>query len=387
MKITFFSNYLNHHQIPFCNALYQKFGDGFKFVATKAVPEGRIKLGYDDANKKYPYVIETYVSSETEKLAQKLAVESDVVIYGAAPEKYLKARMKKNRITFRYSERIYRKKQTIKEKLRARASAFIHHSVYKRKKVYMLCTGAYVAKDFALTKNYINKMFKWGYFPETKKYDIDKLLKKKEENKKIKILWTARFLQLKHPEMCFNLALALKQEGYDFEIEMIGGEMTDSLAEFIAANNLEENLKILGTMPYAQVRNYMETADIFLFTSDFGEGWGAVVNEAMNSGCAVVASHAAGCVPFLIKDGENGFVYKFGDNREFYTKVKMLIDNKQLRQKIGKNAYKTIACCWNAEEAAKNFEVLYNSLLSGKNPDIKEGPGSRAEMIDDGLGQ
>ena len=49
----------------------------------------------------------------------------------------------------------------------------------------------------------------------------------------------------------------------------------------------------------------MEKSEIFLFTSDKGEGWGAVLNESMNSACAVVASHAIGSVPFLLKDGEN----------------------------------------------------------------------------------
>lgn len=51
-------------------------------------------------------------------------------------------------------------------------------------------------------------------------------------------------------------------------------------------------------MKASEVRSYMEKADIYLFTSDFNEGWGAVLNESMNSGCAVVASHAIGSVPF-----------------------------------------------------------------------------------------
>ncbi len=49
---------------------------------------------------------------------------------------------------------------------------------------------------------------------------------------------------------------------------------------------------MLGAMSPDKVRAYMERADVFLFTSDFNEGWGAVLNESMNSGCAVVASHA-----------------------------------------------------------------------------------------------
>ena len=48
----------------------------------------------------------------------------------------------------------------------------------------------------------------------------------------------------------------------------------------------------------------MEKSHIHLFTSNHLEGWGAVVNEAMNSGCAVVANREAGAVPYLIEHGK-----------------------------------------------------------------------------------
>ena len=34
MKVTFFSSVLNHHQIEFCDEMYTKLGNGFKFVST-----------------------------------------------------------------------------------------------------------------------------------------------------------------------------------------------------------------------------------------------------------------------------------------------------------------------------------------------------------------
>ena len=62
----------------------------------------------------------------------------------------------------------------------------------------------------------------------------------------------------------------------------------------------------------------MEKTGIFLFTSDRQEGWGAVLNEAMNSGCAVVASHLIGAVPFLKKKKKNGLVYSSGDRKTLF---------------------------------------------------------------------
>jgi hypothetical protein len=49
-------------------------------------------------------------------------------------------------------------------------------------------------------------------------------------------------------------------------------------------------------------RNYMEKQTSIYFTSDFGEGWGAVLYEAMNSGCALGGEPCGiGAVPPMLK--------------------------------------------------------------------------------------
>lgn len=44
MRVAFFSNYLNHHQLPFCLAMDRTTNGQFTFVATK--PIARRALGY-----------------------------------------------------------------------------------------------------------------------------------------------------------------------------------------------------------------------------------------------------------------------------------------------------------------------------------------------------
>ena len=43
-----------------------------------------------------------------------------------------------------------------------------------------------------------------------------------------------------------------------------------------------------------------------------------MVNEAMNSGCAVVADHMIGAAPWLIRQGENGRMYRDGEEQELF---------------------------------------------------------------------
>lgn len=136
-----------------------------------------------------------------------------------------------------------------------------------------------------------------------------------------------------------------------------------------------------GFQPPQNVRRFMEEADIFLFTSNYLEGWGAVLNESMNSACAVVAGHGIGAVPFLLRHGVNGMVYKTGHFREFQKLVLILCENEILRKQLGISAYETIVKEWNPKAAAQRLLRFSEGLVNGKvNPEEK-GPLSRAPVI------
>lgn len=130
-----------------------------------------------------------------------------------------------------------------------------------------------------------------------------------------------------------------------------------------------------------EVRKYMERANIYLFTSDFNEGWGAVLNESMNSACAVVASHAIGAVPFLLEHKKNGLIYKNGDINNLYENVKLLLDNQELSKKLGLEAYLTMKKKWNVKEATSKLLTLAESILSNRPVYYHDGPCSKAEII------
>ena len=108
MKISFFSNFLNDHQMPLCQEFLKDSQIDFVFVAFETIAKERLDLGFKDMNKNN-FVLRVYDGENEAKMAMKLCMESDIVILGSAPEKYIKERMKKGLLTFRYSERIYKK--------------------------------------------------------------------------------------------------------------------------------------------------------------------------------------------------------------------------------------------------------------------------------------
>lgn len=387
MRLTFFSNFINHHQIPLCLEFYNALGDDFKFVVTEQVPEERLAMGYRDLSELYPFIVKAFISESEHEYARKLGEESDVAILGSAPEEFVRPRIRSNKLTFRYSERVFKKGRWLVLYPVKLFKLLRNHTMYRSKNVFLLGASAYAASDFLLVGAYKNKAYTWGYFPEVKEYPIDALMLKKN-NDIPKILWVGRFIALKHPELMISLAKRLKENGFTFSLDLIGtGPLQSKLQKCISKYGLENEVTILGSMSPEDVRAHMEQANIYLFTSNYREGWGAVLNEAMNSGCAVVASHAIGSVPVLLKNKENGLIYPYGNKQQMFDSVALLLENPDLCKKLGMNAYTTLANVWNPANAAERFLVLASSLLTGKEVIFEDGPCSKAKLLTHAYGK
>lgn len=395
MKITLVSNYINHHQIPFCNEIAKRYGtagrdqdvdaEGFCFIQTSDMESDRKAMGWDgsDLSNLPEYVWLTFGAAGDEAKCRKRILVSDVVIFGGCEdESFIKPRLDKGLFTFRYSERMYREGQWKFITPRGLIRKYKDHTAYNRSPVYLLCAGAYVASDFGIFGAYKNKMYKWGYFPEFREYDEDTLMGKKDKDSVV-ILWVARFIKLKHPERALRAAKYLKDKNTDFTLRMIGeGPERKASEELAESLGISDCVRFCDFMTPEKVRDEMEKADVFLFTSDRLEGWGAVINESMNSGCAVIAEADVGASSYLIESGVNGYIYHGQNMLNTYTEK--LVTDRSIRQGMGRNAYRTIKQNWTPAVAAKRLELMIDALLPESRGEsdvpssymIKSGPGS-----------
>lgn len=383
MDIVFISNYFSHHQAPFCDEVYKKCNGKFFFIETEQMTEERLNMGW--GIKCPDYVLSISKSDKTIEQIESIIYKADVVIKGDGPYSLISRRLNDGKLTFIYSERIYKNfRQAIKWPYH-----FVKFSLKYRKynNLHLLCASAFAAIDYRSLLCFKERAYKWGYFPITYAYDDLKQLvglneEKLKHKKDVSILWVARLIGLKHPETLIYVAKKLKDAGINFHVDIIGnGPMEDMLKRMISNYKLKKHITLLGSMSPLEVRKHMCESDILLFTSDRNEGWGAVINEAMNSKCAVVASSHIGSVPFLIDDGVNGLVYKNGDLDDLYRKVRFLIENPEIRKEISERAYTTITQLWSYENAVKNFLALANGLLKKKPVIIENGPCSPASML------
>ena len=369
MRAAFVSNYINHHQIPFCNEMYRLLNGEFTFVQTEAMDTERVRMGWHEEER--PKYVKCWY--EEEDFCRRLIMDCDVVLFGGTDdESFIQERLASGKPVVRLSERLYKTGQWKAVSPRGLRKKYMDHTRYKKSNVWLLCYGAYVPSDFHIVRAYPNKMFCWGYFPETRRYNVEELLRDKGRSpggaaKVPYLLWAGRMIDWKHPELALETARYLKDKGLDFHMDIIGdGELKPRMEELQRSYGLEKQVCFRGFQPPEAVRQCMEKADIFLFTSDRQEGWGAVANEAMNSACALVADHMIGAVPYLIEQGENGFVYRDGRPEELFALVERLAADRQLCQSLGRNAYDTIVGNWNAENAAAGLLKLIESLLAGE---------------------
>ena len=357
--------------------MVRRLGDGFRFVATEPIPQERLDMGYRDLSGA-PYAVNAYADDRSFQEAMRLGYESDAVIIGSAPDVFIEQRLKDNKLTFRYSERLF-KKFRWRFHPHAWKVRYLQDTRYRKKNLYMLCASAYTAPDCRFIFAYPHKTYKWGYFPEITALPYEQLRAQKDLTSVIHIIWVSRFIPLKHPEEVVRLARRLKADRLSFHIEMLGvGELRERYEAIVREEKLSDVISFSGPFSPGEVLKRMQNADIFLFTSDKNEGWGAVMNEAMSSACAVVACREIGSVPFLITHAENGLIYDKHGSSSLYRNVRRLMDDKALRENIQKNAHLTIQTVWNAEAAADRLLRLIECIRNGREPGYLSGPCSKA---------
>ena len=70
---------------------------------------------------------------------------------------------------------------------------------------------------------------------------------------------------------------------------------------------------MVGSVSINQIPDYLYNSDVLVLPSLY-DGWGAVVNEALQAGCYVICSDACGACMLLINNSKLGIVFKAGSD-------------------------------------------------------------------------
>ena len=204
-------------------------------------------------------------------------------------------------------------------------------------------------------------------------------------------MWCSRYLMLKHPELPVFMAARLKKHGYSFILDMYGsGEYEESAKQLVMKLGVEDVVKFCGNKPNDELMTDMRKHEIFLFTSDKNEGWGAVANESLSNGCVLISSDAIGSTPYLVKDGVNGFSFISSKTscgitnpdkkalQSLCEKVEWLLDHPKERMTMKKQSVGLMQRTWNPNIAARRLLTLIDCIKNGQESPFEDGPCSRA---------
>lgn len=137
---------------------------------------------------------------------------------------------------------------------------------------------------------------------------------------------------------------------------------TRSLVEkFIKDNNLDKYISFVGEKINQEKWNLFENSDIFLFPT-VQEAFGLVNLEAMQFGLPIITTDV-GAIPEFVKDGVNGFIVDPNDPEALAKKVDLLINNKEIANKIRENNFRNFERYYTVEKFSERFVKALENIV------------------------
>lgn len=381
--------WINLHNVSILEELNKIIGKNFKCITSKLYfgDLTNNKFLPKDYDSDFVWVYESDKHLNTEEDIRNFVNEADVLV---APESYvekLKVEIEKGKLILLYGERIIKEGTLKAYDIRMIWKYWKRRKLYNKKNVYLLCNSAFLPYDMSRYGLFREKCLKWAYFSKLPEYRVEDCIESKSKNNHpIQLMWAGRLTKetgWKHPELALLLMRRLKDRKIDCNLSVIGtGDQKEELMQLCTAMNLDDRVTFAGNMSMADVSEYMKHVDIYLFTSDANEGWGVVLNEAMNAACCVIASDAAGATRFLVNHERNGLIFKSMDIDDLEQQTMKVIANANKRKEYAVAAQNTMSGLWSAKNAAQQLvNVCEEYLTTEKMNYRKEGPCSLAETI------
>ena len=151
------------------------------------------------------------------------------------------------------------------------------------------------------------KIYRFGYFR-----NIKAIIGINRNAQMIELIFVGQLIELKGIITLLEAVKIVSENNKSFHLTIVGtGKLAPFLANFIEKNQLNKLVTLQGVVSSDKVMNYIQKADLLIFPS-ICDGWGMVVNEALQSHIPVLISDQCGAKE-LIKHEHNGLIFKGKD--------------------------------------------------------------------------
>lgn len=315
MRIAFLTVCLSPHQLPLATALAARVGeDNFRYISNERVEGERMRLGWGDKPRKW-----CMSRSDMRDEADAWCREADVLYSYLRELDIFEERARRGLKTVYVSERWFKPiALPVLDRMGVLVPGCVRmlHPGFRRMAARMrrlldseipfwyFPMGVHAADDMSRLCGWgrptfsrpepgesFRKMCLWGYFVEQAKQAFGAHLE--VERSPLRVLWVGRLLRLKRVDTIIRAVRAIAAERADGIALDIYGTGPDEERLRNCAEGCD-SVQFHPSVSIAEVRTIMRAHDVYVFSSNGLEGWGAVVNEALEEGMHVLGTHEAG---------------------------------------------------------------------------------------------
>jgi glycosyltransferase involved in cell wall biosynthesis len=148
------------------------------------------------------------------------------------------------------------------------------------------------------------------------------------------ILMVGRLVAKKQPLFLLEAFRRVRREASCSLVFAGSGALESEVRREVEASRVPD-VVFAGFLNQSQISRAYACADVLVLPSLYDETWGLVCNEAMNFGLPVVVTDKAGAANDLVCDGVNGFVVSAEEPHELSDRLRQLVLDPTLRQRLG----------------------------------------------------
>lgn len=184
------------------------------------------------------------------------------------------------------------------------------------------------------------------------------------ESLPIRVMFTARMVHEKGIVVLTEAAEILRKEYEGKVVFLLCGKLSDN-PKAIRKDELEalcDGMYIQWLGHRSDVRELLRQCHIVAFPSYYREGVPKSLIEACASGRPIITTQSIGCKD-TVDDGVNGYLIPIKDSRALAEKLKLLIDNKELRINFGKSSRIKAEREFSVDLVVRKHLECYDSLI------------------------
>jgi glycosyltransferase involved in cell wall biosynthesis len=154
------------------------------------------------------------------------------------------------------------------------------------------------------------------------------------------VLFAGKLEQKKNPRLLIEIAAGLNDQNIKFLV--VGNGKQEEMLKQAAAG--DKRIIFLDFQNQLRMPVLYRVGDVFILPSGGpGETWGLAINEAMACSRAVMVSDKTGCAPDLVKENENGIVFKYDDSAKCRHFLQSLLADRKKLSLMGQQSAKIIS--------------------------------------------